>query len=142
MSSSFTNQIEITGRLTEEFSEILTQGALAFVESLHPEFSNSLTTLLEKRKQRQPEIDAGQMPDCLPETKHIREEISASSFDFGLYIFHNAKRLIENGTGPYFYLPELENYIEARLWNNVFCMVQDMLGIPNGTLRVTVLPDW
>jgi malate synthase len=65
--------------------------------------------------------------------------ISGSLFDFGLYFFHNVARLIENGTGPYFYLPKLENHLEARLWNDVFCFAQDELGIPRGTIRATVL---
>jgi malate synthase len=65
--------------------------------------------------------------------------ISAALFDFGLYFFHNAERLIRKGTGPYFYLPKLESHLEARLWNDVFCFAQDELGIPRGTIRATVL---
>jgi malate synthase len=65
--------------------------------------------------------------------------ISASLFDFGLYFFHNAHRLIDNGTGPYFYLPKMESHLEARLWNDVFCFAQDELGILRGTIRATVL---
>jgi len=65
--------------------------------------------------------------------------ISGSLFDFGLFLFHNAKALIEKGTGPYFYLPKLENHIEARLWNDVFVFAQDYIGIPQGTIRATVL---
>jgi len=65
--------------------------------------------------------------------------ISASLFDFGLYLFHNAQSLIRKGTGPYFYLPKLESHLEARLWNDVFCYAQDELGIPRGTIRATVL---
>jgi len=65
--------------------------------------------------------------------------ISASLFDFGLYFFHNARKLIDKGTGPYFYLPKMESHIEARLWNDVFLYAQDELGIPRGTIRATVL---
>ena len=65
--------------------------------------------------------------------------ISGSLFDFGLYFFHNAQRLIRKGTGPYFYLPKLESHLEARLWNDVFCFAQDELGIPRSTIRATVL---
>ena len=67
------------------------------------------------------------------------EPFSGSLFDFGLYFFHNAKKLIDNGSGPYFYLPKLENYFEARLWNDVFNFAQDELKIPRGTIRATVL---
>ena len=65
--------------------------------------------------------------------------ISASLFDFGLFFFHNAATLLSKGTGPYFYLPKLENHLEARLWNDVFCFAQDELGIPRGSIRATVL---
>ena len=68
-----------------------------------------------------------------------RKPISGSLFDFGLYFFRNAERLIRKGTGPYFYLPKLESHLEARLWNDVFCFAQDELGIPRGTIRATVL---
>ncbi|MFD2637767.1 malate synthase A [Piscibacillus salipiscarius] len=67
------------------------------------------------------------------------EPMSGSLVDFGLYFFHNAKELISRGSGPYFYLPKLENYLEARLWNDVFIFAQDYLGIPQGTIKATVL---
>jgi malate synthase len=65
--------------------------------------------------------------------------ISGALFDFGLYFFHNAKRTIASGTGPYFYLPKLETHHEARLWNEVFVFAQSKLGLPNGTIKATVL---
>ena len=74
--------------------------------------------------------------------KHVTvdgEAVSASLFDAGLYLFHNATELIARGSGPYFYLPKLESHLEARLWNDVFIMAQDTLGIPRGTVRATVL---
>jgi len=67
------------------------------------------------------------------------EPISASLFDFGLYMFRNAKELLQRGSGPYFYLPKLEGHREARLWNDVFNAAQEKLGIPLGTIRATVL---
>lgn len=77
----------------------------------------------------------------LPE-KHLLidgEAVSGSLFDFGLYFFHNARELLARNSGPYFYLPKLESHWEARLWNDVFVATQDMLGIPRGTIRATVL---
>ncbi|GLY66885.1 malate synthase A [Amycolatopsis taiwanensis] len=74
--------------------------------------------------------------------KHLRIDgrpVSASLVDFGLYLFHNARRLIARGSGPYFYLPKLESHSEARLWNDVFLLAQEELGIPRGTIRATVL---
>ncbi|MER6607836.1 malate synthase A [Streptomyces sp. NPDC000927] len=59
--------------------------------------------------------------------------------DFGLYFFHNARRLVDLGKGPYFYLPKTESHLEARLWNDVFVFAQDYVGIPQGTVRATVL---
>jgi malate synthase len=76
------------------------------------------------------------------EEKHVllnEEPFSASLFDFGLYFFHNARELLARGSGPYFYLPKLENHLEARLWNEVFDLAQNELGIPRGTVRATVL---
>ena len=74
--------------------------------------------------------------------KHVLldgEPVSGSLFDFGLYFFHNAHALIARGTGPYFYLPKLESHLEARLWNDVFVLAQERLGVPQGTIRATVL---
>ena len=67
------------------------------------------------------------------------EPISASIFDFSLYFYHNAKQLLQNGTGPYFYLPKLESHLEARLWNDIFIFAQSKLEIPKGTIKATVL---
>jgi malate synthase len=77
----------------------------------------------------------------LPE-RHLMinsEPASGALFDFGLYFFHCAPRLLAKGSGPYFYLPKLESHLEARLWNEVFCFAQDALGIPRGTIKATVL---
>lgn len=64
---------------------------------------------------------------------------SASLFDFALYMYHNVHNLLKRGSGPYFYLPKLETYLEARLWNDVFVAAQQYLGVPTGTIRATVL---
>ncbi len=77
----------------------------------------------------------------LPE-KHVLvdgEPMSGSLFDFGLYFFHCAQRQIDAAKGPYFYLPKMESHLEARLWNDVFVQAQDLLGLPQGTIRATVL---
>jgi malate synthase len=77
----------------------------------------------------------------LPE-KHMLvngEPIAGGLVDFGLFFFHNARRLIAQGKGPYFYLPKIESHLEARLWNDIFIQAQDLLGIPQGTIRATVL---
>ena len=76
------------------------------------------------------------------EERHVHvdgEPISASLFDFGLLVFHNAREQLSRGTAPYVYLPKLESHLEARLWNDVFRAAQDALGIPVGTIRATVL---
>ncbi|HET7477515.1 MAG TPA: malate synthase A [Dermatophilaceae bacterium] len=67
--------------------------------------------------------------------------LPASVVDFGLFFFHNAQWLIDHGAGPYFYLPKLESHLEARLWNDVFVRAQELLGIPVGTIRATVLVE-
>jgi malate synthase len=238
--------MQITGKITPEFEQILTSEALNFITRLEREFGERRRALLQKRVERQAEIDAGQMPDFLVATENIRKgswkvapipadlqkrwveitgptdrkmminafncgadifmadledansptwqnmvegqinlrdaverkleftspegksyklneqiatllvrprgwhlhekhvlidgkPMSGSLFDFGLYFFHNARKLVEKGTGPYFYLPKLESHLEARLWNDVFEMAQDLLGIPRGTIKATVL---
>ncbi|MEM0992204.1 MAG: malate synthase A [Bacteroidota bacterium] len=76
------------------------------------------------------------------EEKHITYQgvaMSGSLVDFGLYCFHNAKNLIAKGSGPYFYLPKLESHLEARLWNDAFVFAQEYLGIPQKTIKATVL---
>jgi malate synthase len=77
----------------------------------------------------------------LPE-KHLRidgEPVAGALFDFALYLANNHEQLARNGTGPYFYLPKLENHLEARLWNEVFVAAQEQLGLARGTIRATVL---
>ena len=77
----------------------------------------------------------------LPE-RHVHfagAPVAASLFDFGLHFFHNARALLERGSGPYFYLPKIESHLEARLWNDVFRFAQDAVGLPQGTIRATVL---
>ncbi len=82
-----------------------------------------------------------------PRGWHLLEEhmtvdgqpVSGALFDFGLYVFHNAEKTIAAGTGPYFYLPKIESHLESRLWNEVFVLAQQELGIPSGTIKATVL---
>jgi malate synthase len=76
------------------------------------------------------------------EERHLEvdgEKVPGALVDFGLYFFHNARRLLEMGKGPYFYLPKMESHLEARLWNDVFVYAQDALGVPQGSVRATVL---
>ncbi|HKE40594.1 MAG TPA: malate synthase A [Casimicrobiaceae bacterium] len=238
--------IEISGRITPEYAEILTPDAVAFAARLQRAFGGRRSELLAKRAARQTDFDAGKLPDFLPETRAIREAawtcaaipsdiqdrrveitgpvdrkmiinalnsgasvfmadfedantpkwdnniqghinlrdairrridylspegkaykleqtvatlfvrprgwhlpekhvridgtpISGGIFDFALYFFHNARELVSRGSGPYFYLPKLESHLEARLWNDIFVMAQDNLGLPRGTIRATVL---
>ena len=238
--------IEISGRVTPEFAEILTPEAVGFAARLQRAFGARRAELLAGRAARQMEFDAGKLPDFLPETRAIREQswtcapvpadirdrrveitgpvdrkmiinalnsgasvfmadfedantpkwdnniqghinlrdairrridyvspegkaykldhkvatlfvrprgwhlpekhvlidgspISGGIFDFALYFFHNAKELVARGTGPYFYLPKLESHLEARLWNDIFVMTQETLGLPRGTIKATVL---
>jgi malate synthase len=67
------------------------------------------------------------------------EPVSASLFDFGLFFFHNAERLVANGSGPYFYLPKIESHLEARLWDHVFNEAETRMNLPRGTIKATVL---
>lgn len=74
--------------------------------------------------------------------KHVlvdNQPVPGGVLDFGLYMFHNAQALIAKGSGPYFYLPKLESHLEARLWNDLFVLAQQELGLPQGTIKATVL---
>jgi malate synthase len=92
---------------------------------------------------------AGELPTIVvrPRGWHLPEKhmlidgtpVAGGIVDFGLFFFHNARRLLAQGKGPYFYLPKIENHLEARLWNDIFILAQDLLGIPQGTIRATVL---
>src|SRR5437879_12907472 len=77
----------------------------------------------------------------LPE-RHLQvdgQAVAGAFFDFGLYVFHNARRLLAKRSGPYFYLPKLESHLEARLWNDVFAFAEDALGVRRGTIKGTAL---
>ncbi|HEY7140411.1 MAG TPA: malate synthase A [Methylomirabilota bacterium] len=69
------------------------------------------------------------------------DSVAGGLFDFGLYVFHNGRRLVERGSGPYFYLPKLESHLEARLWNDAFVLAEERLGLPRGAIRATVLVE-
>lgn len=239
--------ISVTGPMKPGFETVLTDGALSFVAELERRFGAERRRLLAARAERQQRLDAGEKPDFLAETRHVREgdwriaplpadlqdrrveitgpvdrkmvinalnsgaklfmadfedantpswtnqiegqinvrdavrrtitytdpasgkhyalnpetavlkvrprgwhleerhvsvdgqPMSGSLFDFGLYVFHNAKELLARGTGPYFYLPKMESHLEARLWNEVFTHSEKALGIPHGSIKGTVL---
>ena len=238
--------IELAGPLRPRYEDVLSAEALAFVARLAERFEPRRRALLARRREVQAELDAGRLPDFLPETAGVRAgdwrvapapadlqdrrveitgpvdrkmiinalnsgarvfmadfedansptwdnavqgqrnlrdavrreidyvspegksyrlaertatlmvrprgwhlderharlggvPVSGSLFDFGLFFFHNAHELIARGSGPYFYLPKLESHLEARLWNDVFVAAQELLGLPRGTIRATVL---
>jgi malate synthase len=245
--STYPDGVQITANVPTEFAEIVSPEALALVAKLARAFESRRQELLQKRVERQKELDAGKSLDFLPETAHIRNDpswsgpsipadlqdrrteitgptdrkmvvnalnsgakmfmadfedantptwdnliqgqinlrdainrqidftspegklyalnesiatllvrprgwhldekhvlvdgkpVSGGIFDFAIYFFHNTRTLLDKGSGPYFYLPKLESHLEARLWNDIFNMAQDELGIPRGTIRATVL---
>jgi len=241
-----TEGVTVLGPIEGRFAEVLTPEALGFIARLQREFGPTREALLRRRAERQAALDAGELPDFLDETRHVRDgswtiapvppdlqnrrveitgpvdrkmminalnsgaqvfmadfedacsptwsnviqgqinlsdaidrtieltapdgrlyrlneqtatllvrprgwhlvekhvlvdgkPISASLFDFGLYLFHNGRRLLERGTGPYLYLPKLESHREARLWNDVFVFTEETLGLPHGAIKATVL---
>ncbi len=239
--------VTVTGKMSPRFEEVLTPEALAFVADLHRRFDATRRRLLALRAERQKRFDAGETPDFLAETRHVREgdwkvgpipadlqdrrveitgptdrkmvvnalncgakvfmtdfedansptwfnciegqlnlkdrwdgkldftdaktgkayalkpnpavlivrprgwhlpeahvlvdgeEMSGALFDFGMYVFHNAKKALAAGSGPYFYLPKMESHLEARLWNDVMVHAQGALGLKVGTIKATVL---
>ncbi|GGX70153.1 malate synthase [Litorimonas cladophorae] len=114
-------------------------------QNMHDYARDSLTLTTEKKSYALNEETATML--VRPRGWHLEERhitvdgnpMSASLCDFGLHIFHNGKKLADNGKGPFFYLPKIEDYREARLWNDVFNFSQAVLDIPNGTIKSTVL---
>ncbi|WP_439668009.1 malate synthase A [Cupriavidus necator] len=237
--------MKITGEILPAYEDILTPEALALVDKLHRAFEPRRQELLAARVERAKRLDAGEIPDFLPETKSIREgdwkvapipqalecrrveitgpveakmvinafnsgadsymtdfedsntpnwhnqlqgqvnlkaavrrtltleskgkqyklndkiatlqvrprgwhldekhvtidgkRVSGGIFDFALFLFHNAREQIARGAGPFFYLPKMESHLEARLWNDIFVMAQNEIGLPQGTIKATVL---
>ena len=248
MSLNLPAGMQINAPIQAAYETILTHDALALVAKLHRAFESRRQELLQARVARQVRIDGGEMPDFLPETKHIRESdwkiaplpkalerrrteitgpveakmiinaynsgadsymtdfedsnspkwdnqiqgqvnlykairrqlsftneagkeytlndkiatlqirprgwhldekhvtvdgqrVSGGIFDFALVLFHNAREQIARGAGPFFYLPKMESHLEARLWNDIFIMAQEHIGLPRGTIKATVLVE-
>lgn len=237
--------MKITGEILPAYEDILTPEALALVDKLHRAFEPRRQELLAARVERTRRLDAGEIPDFLPETKNVREgdwkvapvpkalecrrveitgpveakmvinafnsgadsymtdfedsntpnwhnqmqgqvnlkaavrrtltldsngkhyklndkiatlqvrprgwhldekhvtidgkRVSGGVFDFALFLYHNGKEQIARGDGPFFYLPKMESHLEARLWNDIFVMAQNEVGLPQGTIKATVL---
>ncbi|QKS28265.1 MAG: malate synthase A [Candidatus Accumulibacter similis] len=240
--------MQVNAPIRPGYETILTRDALALVAKLHRTFEGRRQELLQARRDRQARIDAGEMPDFLPETRHIREgdwkiaplpaalacrrteitgpveakmiinaynsgadsymtdfedsnspnwdnqvqgqlnlfkairrqlsftneagkeyalsekiatlqirprgwhldekhvtvdgqRVSGGIFDFGLVFFHNAREQIARGAGPFYYLPKMESHLEARLWNDIFILAQEHIGLARGTIKATVLVE-
>lgn len=160
-------RVEITGPVDKKMTiNALNSGAKVWLadmeDSSTPTWRNviqgqlNLTDALERRIDfTTPEgkeyklRPAGDLPTIVvrPRGWHLPEKhmiidgapVAGGIVDFGLFFFHNARRLLAQGKGPYFYLPKIENHLEARLWNDIFILAQDLLDIPQGTIRATVL---
>ena len=158
-------RVEITGPTDRKMViNALNSGANVFMadfeDSNTPSWDNMIDGQLNLR-----DAVSGTITFCSPEGKHYRldhkvatllvrprgwhlvekhmlvdgEPVSGGIFDFALYFFHNAKRLLAAGSGPYFYLPKMESHLEARLWNDIFIRAQRELGLPTGTIKATAL---
>ncbi|WP_163166502.1 malate synthase A [Arthrobacter sp. Alg241-R88] len=160
-------RVEITGPVDRKMTiNALNSGAKVWLadmeDSSTPTWRNvikgqlNLTDALERRIDFTTEEGkeyklrpGGELPTIVvrPRGWHLPEKhmvidgapVAGGIVDFGLFFFHNARRLLAQGKGPYFYLPKIENHLEARLWNDIFILAQDLLGIPQGTIRATVL---
>jgi malate synthase len=157
-------RVEITGPVDRKMViNALNSGARVFMADFEDANSPTWSNVVEGQRnvrdavRRTIELDTGEKTYRLneevatlvvrPRGWHLHERhvlvdgepVSASLFDFGLAFFHNAREQLERGSGPYFYLPKLESHLEARLWSDAFRLAQDELGIPQGTIRATVL---
>src|SRR5438552_2712675 len=118
---SLPNGITLRAPRVEGDEEVLTEAALAFLADLERTFGARIEERMAKRRE-----SAGR-------------PMHGSRCEFGLSFFLTAKAKIERGSGPYYYLPKMESHLEARIWNDVFVQAQSALGIPNGTIKATVL---
>ena len=157
-------RVEITGPVDRKMViNALNSGARGFMadfeDSLSPTWSNvvqghvNLTDAIEgsiEHEENGKSYSLGEERATLlvrPRGWHLTDRhvtvggrpVSASLMDFGLHLFHNGQRLLDRGSGPYFYLPKMESHLEARLWNEVFVEAQERLGLDRGTIRATVL---
>lgn len=161
-------RVEITGPVDRKMTiNALNSGAKVWLadmeDSSTPSWSNVINGQLNLRdalagrigftspegKEYRVEGAADTLPTIVvrPRGWHLSEKhvliqdvaVAGGLFDFALYFFHNARTLIAQGRGPYFYLPKIENHLEARLWNDIFVQAQQLLDIPRGTIRATVL---
>ncbi|PAV18590.1 malate synthase [Pyrrhoderma noxium] len=157
-------RVEITGPPDRKMViNALNSGAKTFMadfeDSCSPTFANLINGQVNLRDAIRRQIDfetngkqykLSEKPAVLiirPRGWHLNESrvtvdnrpISASIFDFALYFYHNAKELVARGHGPYFYLPKMEHYLEARLWNDIFMFSQSYIGMSHNTIRATVL---
>jgi malate synthase len=159
-------RVEITGPTTRKMIvNALNSGASVFMADFEDALSPSWANIVEGQinlmdywlgeigfteEETGRRYDIGPSPAILivrPRGWHLLEDhisadgakIAGAFVDFGLYFFHNAKRILSRGTGPYFYLPKIESHLEARLWNEVFVFAQEQLQIPKGTIKGTVL---
>jgi malate synthase len=157
-------RVEITGPVDRKMMiNALNSGARVFMADFEDATSPTWENVLDGQRnlrdavRRTIELDAGGKRYRLneelatlvvrPRGWHLDERhvlvdgtaVSASLFDFGLAFFHNAREQLDRGTGPYFYLPKLESHLEARLWNDAFRLAQDTAGIPQGSIKATVL---
>src|SRR5439155_671892 len=139
--------LRILGPPNPESEKVLTPQATAFVAGLVRRFAPRVVQLLDHRRELQARGSRLATLMMRPRGWHLFEKhmladgrpVPAALFDFGLYFFHNACRLLAEGTGPYVYLPKLESHLEARLWNEVFLQAQREFGLPPGRIKATVL---
>jgi malate synthase len=157
-------RVEITGPVDRKMMiNALNSGAKVFMADFEDANSPSWENVVEGQRnvrdavRRTIELDTGEKRYRLndetatlvirPRGWHLVERhhevdgkpVSGSLFDFGLVVFHNAREQLERGTGPYFYLPKLESHLEARLWAEAFSLAEETLGLPDGSIKCTVL---
>jgi len=157
-------RVEITGPVDRKMMiNALNSGAKVFMADFEDANSPSWANVVDGQQnvrdavRRTIELDTGEKQYRLndetatlmirPRGWHLVERhhevegapVSASLFDFGLVVYHNAREQLERGTGPYFYLPKLESHVEARLWAEAFALAEEELGLPDGSIKCTVL---
>jgi malate synthase len=142
-------RVEIRGPVDgKTISDALGSGARVFIADLEDATSSTWANVIDGQRNLRDAVCETIAPLMVrPRGLHLPERhlmvdgrpAPGALVDFGLFFFHNARHLVDRGSGPYFYIPKLESYLEARLWNDVFLRAQELIGLPRGTIRAAVV---
>jgi malate synthase len=142
ITTSLTRSVVVVGPIAPEFEHLLTEDALEFLAALvrrvRPALATAYGEAVGRAAPASYDNSARELNRIEPQIEVDGLPVSAGVYDFGLFAYHNASRLLPRGSAPYFELPKFESPIDAQLWTDVFVAAQDALGLPRGSIRARV----